>query len=374
MINRKLLSILGEHLFKKKVLLLYGARQVGKTTLFDDLKASLTYPVLTVSGDEADVREQFAKTSSTKLRLIIGGAKLLIIDEAQYIDEIGQTLKLIHDHIPEVQVIATGSSSLDLAIKTNEQLTEQKFEFMMFPLSFGEMCGHHGFLAETRLLEHRMIFGYYPEIVVEQGNEQKLLKLLVNSYLYKDVLQLEQVKRPALIHKLLKALALQIGSEVSYNELAQTVGADIQTVERYIDILEQAFVLFRLSSFSRNVRNELKKSRKIYFFDNGVRNAIVGNFNNCSSRTDTGALWENFILSERMKHNVYAGRDVKMYFWRTTQQQEIDYIEEENGTLHCFEFKWKPGKSSKLSKTFADAYHPDSYATITPQNMETFLL
>lgn len=374
MISRDLENLIINDCYKKKAILLFGARQVGKTTMLKAVVNKLNRKTLFLNGDEADVREVLTNTTSAKLRLLFGGHDLIIIDEAQKIDNIGTTLKLCTDNIDGIQIIATGSSAFELANRANEPLTGRKFECMLFPLSFSEMVAHHGFLQESRLIEHRMIFGYYPEIVTQQGQEERLLKLLANSYLYKDLLMLEQIKRPVLIEKILKALALQIGSEVSYNELAQIVGTDMQTVEKYIEILEKAFIVFKLPALSRNVRNEIKKGKKFYFYDNGVRNAIIGNFNNCNSRTDVGALWENFAVSERYKKNRYKEKTVNTYFWRTIQQQEIDYVEEQNGEFSVFEFKWKSGKQTKPSKTFTNSYKVVSEATISPSNIEDFLL
>jgi hypothetical protein len=243
---------------------------------------------------------------------------------------------------------------------------------MLFPLSFKEMVQHHGLLQEKRQLEQRMIFGYYPEIVMNPGEEKERLQLLSDSYLYKDLLMLEQIKKPALLEKLLKALALQIGSEVKFNEVAQTIGSDQKTVEKYIDLLQKAFVLFQVPAFSRNVRNEIKKGRKIYFYDCGVRNAILNNFNPLSNRTDTGALWENFVIAERMKYLKYNSTDTKFYFWRTTQQQEIDLIEETGNELAAYEIKWKNAKA-RLPLTFTTNYPGVKAAVIAQENIEEFI-
>jgi len=245
---------------------------------------------------------------------------------------------------------------------------------MLFPLSFDEMVKHHGLLTEKRLIEHRLLYGYYPEIVTKQGEEKELLKLLAESYLYKDLLILEQIKKPALLEKLLKALALQLGSEVNYHELAQTIGTDNKTVDRYVDLLEKAFVVFRLPALSRNVRNEIKKGKKVYFYDCGIRNAIINNFNPLSNRTDVGALWENFVIAERMKSLRYQGKDAKQYFWRTIQQQEIDLIEEVEDEMFAYEIKWNPKERVRFSQTFTENYPTAKTATISPSNIEEFLV
>jgi len=373
MISRELEKQLVQHFFRGKIIMLSGARQVGKTTLIEMLLQKRKEKILYLNADETDVRELLTDTTSTSLKSIVGNHKIVFIDEAQRVKNIGITLKLFADQIKDVQVIVTGSSSFDLANEMNEPLTGRKYEFMLFPLSFSEMVEHHGQLEEKRLLEHRLIYGYYPEIVTKPGEEKELLKLLANSYLYRDLLTLEQIKKPVLLEKILRALALQLGSEVSYNEVAQLVNADQETVEKYIDLLEKSFVLFRLPAFSHNVRNEIKKGKKIYFYDNGIRNAIIGNFNLLISRNDTGALWENFLISERMKYLYYHNINVKRYFWRTVQQQEIDYIEEQERKLSAYEFKWNKKARAKFPKTFIRAYPDSETHLVTQGNFENFL-
>src|SRR6516165_5861106 len=278
MIPRMLQSSIEKRLFKGKAILLFGARQTGKTTLTDTILSSQKKEWLPLNGDDADVREALTNTSADKLKAIIGNKKIVLVDEAQRIENIGLTLKLITDQVKDVQLIATGSSSFELASQVNEPLTGRKYEFMLYPLSFEEMVNHRGLLQEKRLIELRMVYGYYPEIVTNPGEEQERLRLLATSYLYKDLLMAEQVKKPALLEKLLKALALQIGSEVNYTEIGQLIGSDRKTVEKYIDLLEKAFVIFQLPAFSRNVRNEIRKGKKVYFYDCGIRNAIINNF------------------------------------------------------------------------------------------------
>jgi len=373
MISRELEKQLVQHFFRGKIIMLSGARQVGKTTLIEMLLQKRKEKILYLNADETDVRELLTDTTSTSLKSIVGNHKIVFIDEAQRVKNIGITLKLFADQIKDVQVIVTGSSSFDLASEINEPLTGRKYEFMLFPLSFSEMVEHHGQLEEKRLLEHRLIYGYYPEIVTKPGEEKELLKLLANSYLYRDLLTLEQIKKPVLLEKILRALALQLGSEVSYNEVAQLVNADQETVEKYIDLLEKSFVLFRLPAFSHNVRNEIKKGKKIYFYDNGIRNAIIGNFNLLINRNDTGALWENFLISERMKYLYYHNINVKRYFWRTVQQQEIDYIEEQERKLSAYEFKWNKKARAKFPKTFIRAYPDSETHLVTQGNFENFL-
>ena len=373
-IPRLLLLSIRSRLFSGKTVLLMGPRQVGKTTLVNMLLAERNESVTLFNGDEADVRQLLRDPTSTRLKSLIGDGKIVVVDEAQRIENIGLTIKLFTDQIKEVQVIATGSSALELAANINEPLTGRKYEYTLLPLSFGEMVDYHGLLKEKRLLEHRMLYGCYPEIVTSPGEERTLLSLLADSYLYKDLLTLGQLNKPHFLEKIVRALALQIGSEVSYHEIAKLVGADNQTVERYIDLLEKSYVVFRLPALSRNVRNEIKKGRKIYFYDNGIRNAVIGNFTPMDGRTDKGALWENFLISERYKKRLYEGTYAKHFFWRTTQQQEIDYLEEEDGKLHAFEFKWSPKKLASLPKTFAANYPNSDFTVINSENYEHFLL
>jgi len=374
MIVRLLQHEIQKKLFKGKAILLFGPRQSGKSTLIESLLKEVGQEWLYLNGDEADVREILTNTTSAKLKLLAGRNKIVFIDEAQRVNNIGLTLKLFTDQLKDIQVIATGSSAFELSSQVNEPLTGRKYEFMLYPLCFEEMVGHHGLLEEKRLLEHRMIYGYYPEIVSNQGQETTLLKLLANSYLYKDLLNLEQIKKPVLLEKLLKALALQVGSEVSYNELAKSIGADKETIEKYIDLLEKAFVLFRLPALSRNVRNEIKKGKKVYFYDCGIRNAIINNFNPIQSRTDAGALFENYFISERLKFLRYHGMEVDQYFWRTTQQQEIDLIEEEGGKMRAYEIKLNDKSRIRFPKTFIDNYNNAVFFKVSQSSVEEFLI
>jgi len=357
----------------KKVVVLLGARQVGKTTLLKKIIAKYKH-VKVINGDEPDSNEQLSDLTSDRLKAIFGTAKIVIIDEAQMIPNIGIILKRIIDYIEDVQLFVSGSSSLELANSINEPLTGRKIDYNIFPLSFQEMVNHTSLTEEKRLLPHRMVFGYYPEIVTSPGHEINLLKNLAGSYLYKDILSFGTVKKPVLLDKLLKALALQIGGEVSYNELSQIIGADKETVERYINLLEKAFIIFQLNALSRNARNEIKKSKKIYFYDNGIRNALVGNFQQFEMRTDKGALWENFIVSERIKFLSYNQFYGNFYFWRTFRQQEIDFVEEQDGMFSAYEFKLNSKKKARFSRTFTEAYPVKELKTISPGNIEEFLL
>jgi len=373
MIYRILANRLKEKLFKQKAIILLGPRQVGKTTLLKNLAFDPS-DILWMNADELDIQQLFSAVSSTSIKMLLGKKKILVIDEAQRIENIGIKLKLITDNLTDIQVIATGSSSLDLANRINEPLTGRKWEYHLFPLSYQELVQHHGLLEENRLIAHRLVYGYYPEVVTNPGEEEERLKLISHSYLYKDVLLWERIHKSDKLVRLLQALAFQIGSQVSYNELGSICGMDAKTVEKYIHLLEQAFVVFRLPSFSRNLRNELKSSRKIYFYDNGIRNAVINNFNPVSLRNDIGFLWENFLVSERQKYNAYQQLNKNSFFWRTVNQQELDLIEEFGGQIHAYEFKWNTKKTVKLTKTFQNAYPEASFKVITPENIHEFLL
>ena len=356
-----------------KAVILLGARQVGKTTLANAL-FSPRPDTLWLSGDEPDVRALFENINSARWKAIIGDASVVVFDEAQRIPDIGMKLKLVTDQIKNVHLLATGSSSFDLTGLVNEPLTGRKREFVLYPLSFGEMVEHHGLLPETRLLEHRLVYGYYPEVVNSPGAERKALGEISDSYLYKDILSLDRVKKTDNMTRLLRALAFQIGSQVSYTEIGQICGLDSKTVERYITVLEQAFVIFRLGPYSRNLRNELKTSRKIYFTDNGIRNSIIADYRPVGLRDDIGKLWENYLISERVKRNKYADAYANGWFWRTHQQQEIDYIEEYDGQLKAYEFKWNPQAKTKRQKTFSEAYPNSIFQVIHRNNYDEFLL
>ena len=373
MIVRLLSERINSNLPLKKTVVILGARQVGKTTLIQQLNLKKN-DTLILNGDEPDVRELLTNINSSRLKNILGDKRNIIIDEAQLIPEIGLTMKLISDQLKDVQLYVSGSSSIELANKINEPLTGRKLDYHLFPVSFAEMVKHHGLLEEKRQLPHRLVFGCYPEIITSPGNEVLLLKNIAGSYLFKDILSFGDIKKPVVLEKLLKALALQVGSEVSFNELSQLVGADKETIERYIDLLEKAFIVFRLNALNRNVRNEIKKGKKIYFYDNGIRNAVIGNFLLWETRADKGALWENYIISERIKYLNYTGFYGNYYFWRTTQQQEIDFIEEQDGKLNAYEFKLSETKKTKLSSSFQNAYEVNQYQTISPSNLEDILL
>ena len=373
-INRKIKQKILNRLGKGKAVLLFGPRQSGKTTLVKKLLAEYDPDALFLNADDYDIRERLSETTATALKRLFGKHKTVFIDEAQRIFNIGITLKLCTDQIPDVQIIASGSSAFELQNKTGESLTGRKYEFTLLPFSFEELVEQNSLINEMRLLEHRMIFGMYPEIVTSLGDEEELLRLFASSYLYKDILAAGAIKKPIVLEKLLRVLALQIGSQVSYHELANLVGVSSSTIESYIDLLEKLFVVFRLPAFVRNVRNEIKKGKKIYFYDNGIRNAIIGNFNHVTSRNDIGALFENYLMSERQKYLLNHFVFAKTFFWRTTQKQEIDYIEENNERLYAYEFKWNPLKKARLSKTFSTAYPNHEFRVVNRKNYDNFLI
>lgn len=359
---------------KNKAILIFGARQTGKSTLSEALIQKQEESSLSLNGDDSDVRALFQEANATKLRAIIGNHKIVLIDEAQRIQDIGLAIKIIVDQIKNVQVIATGSSSFDLASKINESLTGRKYEFQLFPFSFGEMVSHHGLLEEKRMIDHRMLYGYYPEVVTHPGEEEERLKLLASSYLYKDLLMLDKINKPAMLEKLVQALAWQVGSEVSLDEISRLLAIDRKTVEKYIDLLEKAFVIFQVPAFSQNVRTEIRKGKKIYFCDCGIRNAVINHFQPVVMRPDKGALWENFVMAERLKFLRNQGKDTKLHFWRTTQQQEIDLIESDAEKLNAIEIKYNPAAKAKFSSTFTRAYPHAQLINVNSTNIESFLL
>lgn len=373
MIERKVSKDINDSLFKGKAVLIYGARQTGKTTLVNQLLSRRTERIHRLNGDDPADRALVSDFSTAKLRSLTEGCEILFIDEAQKFNDIGNMIKLFTDVIKNVQVIATGSSSFELLGKTSESLTGRKFEFQIFPLSFTELTAHHGLLTEKRELEQRLIFGSYPEVITIPERRRDTVVSLTGSYLFKDVLMVDRIRNSSLVEDITKALALQLGSEVSTTELSRLVGADRGTVERYIRILEDAFIIFRLRGFSRNVRTEIRKGRKYYFWDNGIRNAVIGNYNPLSVREDRGALWENYIVSERLKLIRTRRDDVFTYFWRTTQQQEIDLIEERQGKFTAIEMKFNPNQRAVISKTFTESYDVSETLVVNRDNYDGFL-
>ncbi|MFN3874047.1 MAG: ATP-binding protein [Ignavibacterium sp.] len=373
MIARALQPIIESKLFKGKIIIIYGARQVGKTTLIKSIQQKFLDKTLYLNCDEPDIREILTDATSTKLKSIIGNKELILIDEAQRVKNIGLTLKLFSDEIKNVQVIATGSSSFELSNIINEPLTGRKYVFILTPVSLKELSSSLSLIELNRILEERIIYGMYPEIISKPDEKKTLIKEITRSYLFKDILSFEGIRKPEQIEKLLMLLAAQIGNEVSNNELANTLNLDKDTVSKYIDILEKAFIIFRLNPFSRNLRTEITKMRKIYFYDTGIRNALISNFNLLDKRPDKGALWENFLISERIKLNLINNADVKSYFWRTSQQQEVDYIEEIEGKLFAYEFTFSEKQKKQVSKTFLKNYKPEKEMIINKNNYFEFL-
>ena len=361
-----------------KAIIIVGARQVGKTTLIKKILEGQEY--LFLDADDPSIRQLLLNPNTEEIRTILEENKIVFVDEAQRIDGIGLTLKIITDQFKDVQLFVSGSSSFDLGNKLNEPLTGRKWEYELFPISWEEFEEKEGFIKSEQQLENRLLFGFYPEVLNNKGREKTVLKNLVSSYLYRDILSFSEIRKPEILDNLLLALALQVGSEVNYNELAQTIGVNKITIQKYIDILEKGYIIFRLNSFSRNLRNEIKRNRKIYFYDTGIRNMIIGNFNPLKLRTDVGALWENFLISERKKQNIYKEKFARMYFWRTKQQQEIDFVEEKDGRIYGFEFKWKTpalpsGRKSKikLPETFIKTYNAET-KIIDRKNFREFVI
>lgn len=370
MIQRRLFQSIQQQLFKGKAILLLGPRQVGKTTLIQELLKGKEH--LFLDGDDPAVRELLKQINTAKLKSVIGKNTIVYIDEAQRIEGIGLTLKIITDQFKHVQLLVSGSSALEINNQTQEPLTGRKFEYHLYPISWGEFEESVGFIEASQQLESRLIFGMYPEVINNVTAFHQVLKELATSYLYKDVLALTGIRKPEILEKLLRALALQIGSEVSYNELANLLQIDKATVAKYIDILEKSFIIFQLNSFSRNLRNEIKNNRKIYFYDNGIRNMIINNLNPLELRNDKGALWENFLIAERIKVQAYQHIYSYNYFWRTVYQQEIDFVEELNGAIEAYEFKWKRTGKEKIPSSFLEKYDAKG-SVIDTENFRDFL-
>ncbi|MCK9270715.1 MAG: ATP-binding protein [Bacteroidales bacterium] len=354
-----------------KVIIVIGPRQVGKTTLIESILKTKDY--LLLDGDDPKTRTLLSASNTEQIRSILGNNQFVFIDEAQRIDGIGLTVKIITDRFKEVQLFASGSSSFDLSNKINEPLTGRKWEYQLFPISWEEYENHHGYLYSEQQLENRLLYGFYPDVLNNPGDEIPILRNLVSSYLYKDILSFADLRKPEVLDKLVQALALQLGSEVSYSELAQIVNVDKNTISKYIDILQKGYIIFRLGSFSRNIRNEIKTSNKIYFYDNGVRNMIVGNFSPLEIRSDKNALWENFLISERVKQIEYKQSLARIYFWRTKQLQEVDFVEEESNKITGFEFKWKKKTNVRLPKSFTETYDAES-RIIDVENFREFVV
>lgn len=370
MIERILSRRIKEKIGSGKAIMIIGPRQVGKTTLIKKFLNNEAYKFF--DGDDPRIRTLLDTPNTDQIREFIGSYKVVFIDEAQRINNIGLTMKIIIDQLKDVQLWISGSSSFSLFNELNEPLTGRKWEYELYPISWEEFENHVGFIEADQQLERRLVYGMYPDVINTPGSESEILENLVSSYLYKDILSYAGIRKPEVLDKLIQALALQIGSEVNYNELSQLVGVDRNTIEKYITILEQGYVVFKLPSFNRNVRNEIKKGRKIYFYDNGIRNAVIGAMDALTLRSDVGQLWENFLISERVKMNKYKFTLAKSYFWRTNQQQEIDYVERRGLNISAYEFKWNPKKRVKISSTFTKAYNAEGYL-INRDNFREFI-
>jgi predicted AAA+ superfamily ATPase len=366
MYQRLQIQTLTQWLFKDKVLVLIGARQVGKSTLLKAMLEELPYPFLNLNGEESHIKKLFEDPTVEKLRQIVGDNKIVLIDEAQQIKNIGLCLKMLFDNLKDVQFIASGSSALEIADEIFEPLTGRHFVFHLYPLSVQEIYTQKGFLKFTENLNWHLVYGMYPDVLNNRNHAKKYLKSIANQYLYKDVLAWKDIRKPDLLNKLLQLLAHQIGCEISLNELATQLKVKSETVDNYIDLLEKSFVLFRLKSYSTNDRKEVTKMRKIYFYDLGIRNAIIDNFSPIELRNDVGALWENFVVMEIIKANEYAQNDFNYYFWRTLQQQEVDFIVQDEQQITAFEMKW--GNKGRITKAFTNSYPDAKTEIINPAN------
>lgn len=373
MIQRILQNRLIQRTDYRKAILLFGPRQVGKTTLIKAFANSLPDDYAYFNGDSEVARSLWKLDDMEALKQSFGQKKVVVLDEAQRIEQVGLICKQLIDDELGIQFIITGSSALTIADKTQEPLTGRKWEYFLYPISCAELMAYEGVPQFLQRLPQYLVFGMYPDVVTHLPDATEILTNLASSYLYKDVLALVGLKRPQLLEKILKALALQVGNEVSLSELANLVSADVKTVDHYIYLLEQVFVVFRFGTISRNERNEISTKKKIYFYDNGIRNALLGNFAPLATRADVGALWENFLVTERKKLLHYHGFYGRTYFWRNKQQAEVDYVEEIDGTIYAFEFKWNPVAKTTFPKAFLETYQPKTTQVIHRENFWQWL-
>jgi len=374
MIKRELQQSIEQQLFKGKVIIIYGPRRVGKTTLAKQILSNHENNRY-INCELLENKMALESTNSTALKGFLGNFRLIVLDEAQQINDIGRILKIISDTFPEIQIIATGSSSFELGNRISEPLTGRSREYFLYPFSIGELVTNTDRLEVNARLDIILRFGSYPEVYGRPENEAiEEINQIAGNYLYKDVLMFELIKRPSLLLNLLNALALQVGNEVSMNELSRLLRETVPTIQRYIELLEKAFVIFRLRSFNRNLRKEIAKGQKIYFYDLGIRNALIRNFNPLDLRADTGAIWENFCIVERMKYNANRRRFVNSWFWRTYDQKEVDYIEEEAGKITAVEFKIKSSRKSKMISDFMNAYPETVFQTVSRENIWAFVI
>jgi predicted AAA+ superfamily ATPase len=370
LIPRQIQSQIEAALFKGKTLVLFGPRQVGKTTLAKAILETRSEKSAYISCDLPEVQKLLRDSKLEDLRRFVADHRLLVLDEAQRVEGIGLALKILHEYFPKTQLLVTGSSSFELGRSVKEPLTGRKREFLLHPVSLAELAARHDFTALRELLAQLLRFGSYPEAITS-ADPVEIVRAIADDYLFRDILELENFKSVALLRALLEAVALQLGNEVSTNELSRLVGISRETVERYLDLLERSFIVFRLRALSRNSRKEIAKGRKVYFHDLGIRNALIKNFNELNLRNDVGALWENFCVNERMKHNHYTGRLVNPWFWRTYDQKELDFVEESGGRFAGFEFKWGGGPA-RGAKAFQASYPASTVEVIEPDNIWDF--
>ena len=370
LIERQIQPQIEAALFKNKTLVLFGPRQVGKTTLAKAILATHPKSSAYVSCDLPEVQRLLREPKLEDLRRFVADRRLIVLDEAQRVEGIGLALKILHEHFPKTQLLVTGSSSFELGKSVKEPLTGRKREFLLYPVALAELAAQHDFTALRELLPRLLRFGSYPEAITS-ADPAEIVRAIADDYLFRDILELENFKSVALLRALLEAVALQLGNEVSTNELSRLVGISRETVERYLDLLERSFIVFRLRALSRNSRKEIAKGRKVYFYDLGIRNAVIKNFNDLPLRADVGALWENFCVNERMKHNHYTGRMINPWFWRTYDQKELDFVEEGGGRFTGFEFKWGGG-SARGAKAFQASYPHSTVEVIGPGNVWDF--
>jgi hypothetical protein len=373
---KRIYEPLDRYLKPNKALIIYGPRRVGKTTILQNFLGRTQLKYRSAVGDDLPTQEILSSRDVRLIQEYLEGYELFALDEAQYIPYVGEALKIIVDQIPGIYVIATGSSSFELAGQVGEPLTGRKRTLILYPIAQSELLSIRNRLELRQSLEEQLIFGAYPEVITTQTRKSRIdiVSEIANSYLLKDILEFDRVRSSQKILDLLRLIAFQIGGEVSLNELSRSIGVDVKTVGRYLDLLEKAFVLFRLDGFSRNLRSEITKKSKYYFYDNGIRNAVVAQFNRLNQRDDVGQLWENFMVMERVKHLTYTSEIANLYFWRTYSQQEIDLVEERGNQLDGFEFKWSPKKQIKPPSEWMKTYEGAEYTVITPENYQKLVL
>jgi len=370
--HRKLEEKIRPLLHRGKALIIVGARQVGKSTMLQNMDKVLE-DALWLNADENSIRDYLSGIDISGIRSLVGNYKMVIIDEIQRVKNAGLMLKMMVDNFKDVQFIATGSSALEISETVFEPLTGRFFLFHLYPFSLAEIYKAKSSFEIEQALPFHLVYGNYPEVYTQRDLSEMIVKNLAQQYLYKDVLVWKDIRRPELLDKLLKLLAFQIGSQVSINELARSLGVKSETVRSYIDLLEKSFVVFQLKSFGTNQRKEVSKMSKVYFWDNGIRNAVIGNFDPLSQRTDQGALFENFLISERFKMLSWSDIDAKGFFWRNYNKSEVDYIEQKRDLIKAFEIKWNTNKQYRVSKAFTNLYPNADTQVVTPSNLIDFV-